>query len=493
MTKKYLLLLLFFFSFNFTAKANFVYDATCIDAYKAILSLKMNEARSLIKKEKQLNPQNGIIVLLENYIDYFSLLASENKNDYNRLKNVKSDRLSVLEGNDKNSPYYLFSQAEIYLQWSFLKAKFGDFVSSSFDAKKAGGLLKENNKKYPGFLPNQKSLALVDIIFGSIPASFRGITRFLGMNGNAQSGVKQLEELRLQLPKTSYSFYNDEVIWFLCITDINVLHNKNNYNKLMGYLSDMESNSLLKVYLQGYVSSKTAHNDETIRFLEASPRSNQYIRLPAISYLLGNAKLNRMDNDTPVFLNRFLDEYTGATLVKDTYLKLAYCYLLKNDTEKYNYYIRLVKSKGNITDEKDKQALAEANDTKPDIDLLKARFYFDGGYYSKALAVLNNKDVNDFKLIRDKTEYYYRIGRVYDKINKNYEATVNYQKAIALGKTTNYYYAANAALLIGNIYEEIKDYKKAENYYNLALSMKNHGYQTSIDNDAKDGLKRIDQ
>ena len=55
------------------------------------------------------------------------------------------------------------------------------------------------------------------------------------------------------------------------------------------------------------------------------------------------------------------------------------------------YYIKLVKSKGYADNEKDKQALREANDEKPDIDLLKARFYFDGGYYDKALAQLKIK------------------------------------------------------------------------------------------------------
>jgi hypothetical protein len=493
MINKYLLVFIFFLFSGFTAKASFVYDATCIDAYKAILSLRMNEARQLINKEKQLNPQNGITVLLENYIDYFSLLASENRNDYNRLKENKSNRLAALENNDKNSPYYLFSQAEICLQWSFLKAKFGDYVSSGSDAKKANGLLKENNEKYPNFLPNQKSIALVNIIFGSIPANFKWIAGFLGMKGNTQLGIKQLEELRTQLPKSNYNFYDDEVIWFLCITDINVLHSKNNYNKLMIYISGMDNKSMLKVYLQGYVSSKTAHNDETIKFLETSPKFTQYINLPAINYMLGVAKLSRMDNDTPVFLTRYVNEYRGTNYIKDAYLKLAYHYLLQNDLEKYEYYLKLVRSKGYAIDGKDKIALREANEAKPDIDLLKARFYFDGGYYNKAMAQLANKDVSSFKLIRDKVEYYYRLGRINDKVNKNYEAVLNYQKAIAIGKETSYYYAANAALLIGNIYEEIKENKKAANYYNQALDMKNHDYQTDIDNDAKAGLKRIGQ
>jgi len=491
MIKKHLLPVIFLLTCTFSAKANFNFDSNCIDAYKAILSLKIDEAKLLIRKEKQQNPQNGIVILLENYADYFGLLASESKTDYERLKDNKSARISALEDNDSNSPFYLFSQAEVYLQWSFLKAKFGDYVSSALDARKAGNLLNENIEKYPNFLPNKKGLALVNVIFGSIPASFKSITRFLGMSGDARWGLKQLEELRIELPKTKYSFYNNEVIFFICTIDINVLHNLNDYPKLISYLSEMESNSLLKAYLQGYVASKTAHNDEAIAFLEAGPKSNEYVKLPAINYLLGCARLNKIDSNPPVALYEYIKEFKGINYIKDAYLKIAYYYLLQNDPEKYAYFIKMVKSRGYAIDEKDKQALSEANDIKPDIGLLKARFYFDGGYYNKALAQLLNKDVNSLKLLRDKTEYYYRLGRGSDKTDKPNDAILNYQRAINFGKTTRYYYSANAALSIGRIFEEKRDYKRAADYYNQAIDMKDHEYKNSIDDDAKAGLKRI--
>ncbi|MEO6851151.1 MAG: tetratricopeptide repeat protein [Mucilaginibacter sp.] len=464
-----------------------------MDAYKAIMSLRINEAKALIQKEKQLNPGNGIIILLENYIDYFRLLASENKADYEKLKDNKSTRISALEDNDKDSPYYLFSQAEVYLQWGLLKAKFGDYLSSALDTKKANSLLTENAQKYPDFLPAKKSQALVNVIFGSIPASFKGITRFLGMSGNAQLGLKQLEALKAELPKTKYDFYNDEVTFFVCNTNIDAFHNYSAYPRLINYLSGMQSNSLLKVFLQGYISLKTAHNDEAIAFLESSPKSGDYVDLPMISYLLGSAKLNRMDSDAPVFLSKYIKDYKGTNYIKDVYIKLAYYYLLQNDLKKYEYYLNLVRTKGYTIDEKDQQALKEANDARPDTDLLLARFYFDGGYYTKAFAQLKNKTSSDFKLLRDKIQLYYRLGRIYDKTGDADEALVNYQKAIDLGKNTSYYFAANAALNMGLIAENRRDIKKAKLFYNQAIGMKAHDYQTSIDNDAKQGLKRIGQ
>ena len=491
MTKKIFLLSIFLVVCKLSAKANFNFDANCVQAYRAILSFKMNAAKALIEKEKQQDPQNGITVLLENYLEYYSLLASESKDDYEKLKDNRSARISALEENDSNSPFYLFSQAQVYLQWSFLKAKFGDYFSSGMDAKRANSLLKDNSKKFPGFIPDQVSLALVNVIFGSIPASFRGITRFLGMTGDAQTGIRQLEALRAELPKTKYSFYNNEVIFYICTIDISVKHAANDYPKLISYLSEMDSNSLLKAYLQGFVASKAGRNDDAIAFLEAAPRSNDYVKVPAINYLLGCARLNRVDNEPPTALFEFIREYRGINYIKDAYLKLAYYYLLQNDQGRYGYYVKMVKTRGYAIDEKDQQALREANDVKPDIDLLKARFYFDGGYYNKALAELQKKDANSLKLLRDKTEYYYRLGRVYDKTDKDAEAVLNYQRAINLGKATRYYYSANAALSIGRIYEDRHDFKRAADFYNQAIAMKDHEYKNSIDDDAKAGLKRM--
>jgi hypothetical protein len=493
MAKKYLLLLFIFLTCTVTARANFSFNANCIDAYKAIYSFRINEAKLLIQKEKEQNPQNGIIILLENYIDYFGLLASESKTDYDRLKDNRSARVSKLGNNEKNSPYYLFSQAEVYMQWGLLKAKFGDYFSSSMDLKKAANLLRDNAQKYPDFLPDQKSIGLINVIFGAIPSNLKSVTRFLGMSGNVQGGIKQLEELRTTLPRTKYSFYKDEVAFFLCNIDIDILRNKNNYTRLASYLADMENNGLLKVYLQGYTALKTAHNDEAIGFLEGAPKSNQYLDVPAIYYLLGNAKLNRLDKDAPVFLNKYIRDYKGRNYIKDAYLKIAYFYLLENDIKKYDSSLQLVRSKGYTLDEKDQQALREANDDRPDTDLLKARFYFDGGYYNKALAEIKNKNANNLELLRDKIELFYRLGRIYEKTDKLNDALVNYQRAINLGKTSRYYYAANAAVRVGNIYEQKRDFNRAANFYNQAINMKDHEYQTGIQNEAKEGLKRINR
>ncbi|MES2874038.1 MAG: tetratricopeptide repeat protein [Bacteroidota bacterium] len=491
MTKKLLLTFLLFLGVILPSQANFDFNNNCIKAYQAIFDLRLSDAKVLIQQEKKQNPNNGITILLDNYIDYFTLLASENKADYDRLKNNKSSRLEALEKQTKNSPYYLFAQAEINLQWGMLKSRFQDYMSSGLDIKRADNLLSENAVKYPSFLPNKKSSGLIDVIFGSIPSNLKGIFSTLGIKGNANTGIRTLESLASTLSRSPYSFYKDEVVFFLCYIETDLVHNKANYSKIMGLTSTMDDSSLLKIYLQGYVSARSAQNDRAIDYLLKRPKGNDYINFPVLNYHLGNAKLNRMDNDANVYLINYLKEYKGINYIKDAYLKLAYYFYLRGDNGKYNTFLKMVKTQGSLYDEKDKQALKEANDIAPNMDLLKARLYFDGGYYSKALAQLADKDAGDFKLKRDQIEFYYRLGRIYDESGRDTDAIVNYQKAINAGKLTSYYYAANGALSIGSIYEKRNDRAKASSYYKQAIAMKNHEYENSIETKAKDGLRRM--
>jgi tetratricopeptide (TPR) repeat protein len=256
-------------------------------------------------------------------------------------------------------------------------------------------------------------------------------------------------------------------------------------------MNEVGDKSLLKKYLQGYIAFKTGHSTDAIAFLSAAPQTAEYVALPSINYWLGNAKLCRMDNDTDDHLLKFIRDNRSPNFIKDAYLKLAYFELMRGNESGYNNYLKLVKQKGNVNNEKDKQALKEANDAMPDTELLRSRFYFDGGYYSNALTLLKKKNVNDLKLLRDKIELYYRLGRTYDKMNNATEALVNYQKAITIGRNASYYYAANSALLSGLIYEQKHDVKKAAEYFKTALKMENHEYQNSIDTQAEEGLKRI--
>ena len=58
-------------------------------------------------------------------------------------------------------------------------------------------------------------------------------------------------------------------------------------------------------------------------------------------------------------------------------------------------------------------------------------------------------------------------------------------------RNLKYYFAANAALQMGKVYERKKNTAKAKEAFNTAISMKNHEFENSIESQAKAGLKRL--
>ncbi len=139
----------------------------------------------------------------------------------------------------------------------------------------------------------------------------------------------------------------------------------------------------------------------------------------------------------------------------------------------------------------DKQAYKDAKSGNwPNKELLKARLLNDGGYYQKALALLHGKSSADFQKTEEKLEFYYRLARIYDDLNKDEEAIKMYLTAIDIGENRTEYFASRAALQIGNIYEKKGSKAIAISYYQKCINMASHEYKDSIDQKAKAGIAR---
>lgn len=472
--------------------ANFDFNNNCINAYRSVFELKLGNARAYISTEKKQHPNNAIIPLLENYVDYFTILTSESKADFDRLKGNKSKRLDQISDDDKNSPYYLYAQAEINLQWALIRGRFGEYFNAAMEVKRANSLLQDNNKKFPNFHLNLKGLGLINAVLGNLPdGALKTALSTFGIKGNLQSGLNMFEKLADNLPKSSYEPFYQEVVFYYAYVLTDVAHSPQAYAKTMRYTERIADTSLLKSYLQSYVCIKNGHSEEAISILAKRPEGGVYQPFPYLDYLEGIAHLNKLDLNAATYFNRFLQATKGVNFVKDAYLHLGWIALLKGDKASYASYAAKAVKNGYSYMEKDKQAKAEAAASTPNIDLLKARLLFDGGYLSKALQIIGDKRVTDYTNDKDKTELNYRLGRIYDDLGKDDQALEAYQETINEGRSLKYYFAANAAVQMGKIYEKRKDITKAKEAFNTAIGMKNHEFESSIENQARAGLKRL--
>ncbi len=487
------IILLFFILLSTSSlKAEFVFNDNCIKAYQSIISLRLQEGQNILNTEKRANPKNSIPILLENYIDFFKVLTSETNESFEKFKTAKSTRIDLIEDDTQhNSPWYLYSIAELNLQSCINRFKYQEFVTGAYELQKAYKLLEENKKKFPNFLPNQKSFALLYGLVGLVPEQYKWALSTIGLKGNVQEGIEMLEELKQKIPNSSYSYFSAECIYFLSFIQMTVENNPNIYETVIKNTANIPNTSLLKTYICSIVALRSGKGDEAIELLLNRPKSSAYINFYHLDYLLANAKLCRFDNDAVNYFEYYLKNYTGNFNIKDSYLKIAWYYLLKGSIDKYNAYTSLCKVRGQAISERDKVAQMLASETHaPEINLLRARLLFDGGYYKKALDAITDKKLENIPLTVDKAEYLCRMGLIQRKLNNEEQAIIFFTACIAKGSELKYQYAASSAFNLGNIYEKRKQYSKAAHYYSLCTKMKNEEYKNGFESKAKAGLRR---
>jgi tetratricopeptide (TPR) repeat protein len=206
---------------------------------------------------------------------------------------------------------------------------------------------------------------------------------------------------------------------------------------------------------------------------------------------LSYASLYHLEPDTEIYFKRFLKNFKGNYYVKDAWLKLSYWYLLQGNKSEYERCRKMVLSAGRQDAEADKRAFKEVQSgITPNLLLLKARLLSDGGFHREALNVLAGKSTNDFNSAIEKLEFTYRLGRIYDDMGQDEKALQAYGAAYTLGRTSGEYYAARAALQMGLIYENKKQFDAAIHEYNRSIALEGHDYENSLELKAKAGLER---
>ena len=494
---RYLFVIVSIVYFNpLQSQYNYDFNSTCREAYSSIISLKFDEGRHLLEKEKQSNPNNNIPYLLENYIYFLTVFIGEEESVFEELEKKKDDIVTRLKDGDETSPYYRYCLAQVYLQWAVARTKFKEYVPATFEINKAYRLLVKNTEEFPGFIPNNINMGLLHTMIGTIPDNYDWAKRVVGIEGTIDQGVNEiLKVLNVSLTNEEYGHYKAECLFYLSFIQINLMTRD---DKTFEYLNAIESDSNnlknpMAVYALSRIYMTSSMNDKAIELLTHRPRGKEYYPFHYLDYLAGLAKLHRLDKDADDYFIRYLKNFNGVNYIKDANQKIAWHYFAHGYSKKYSEYMAKVLEAGSTVVDADKQAERAAEKGEiPNYHLLRARLLFDGGYYPEALTELTSSTKNYLENKRDSLEFYYRIGRIYDEWGKEDACISFYEKTIQEGSESEYYFAANSALKLGNIYEDRGDYKKAEYFYERAQSMKNKEYQNSISQKAKAGINRIE-
>lgn len=497
MIRSTLLALLLSLSISLMADYTYDFNENCRNAYASIISLKFKEGEKIIQIEKAKNPQNNIPYLLDNYIYFLTIFISEEESTFKNFEDKKDDILERLKEGDKNSPYYRYSLAQVYLQWAVVRTKFKEYVTATMEINKAYRQLEKNKEEFPNFLPNNINLGLLHTMIGTIPDNYNWAKKMVGIDGTIDQGVSEiLEVLNASFKQEEFRHHKAECVFYLSFIQMNLMSNK---DKTLEYLKMIENDesslqSPMAIYAIARIYMNNGMNDKAIELLLNRPTGEEYFPFYYLDYITGLAKLRRLDEDASKYFYKYVINFRGINYIKDAYQKIAWHNFIHGENDLYQTNMNKVEKYGNTIVDADKQAEREAEmGILPNYHLLRGRLLFDGGYYDTAIAELTMNDSPNFLTnTKDTLEYTYRVGRIYHEWGKSSEAIKHYKETIRLGSESEYYYAANAALKLGNIYETENDFNNAEIYYEAAQNMENEEYKNSISQKAKAGLNRIE-
>ena len=491
---KYFAFIIFFLA-TLTVKAEKVYEfnSTCQQAYQEILKLKLGNGIALIEKAKQQNPDNLIPYYLDNYIDLISLFFNEDADEYAIKKPKIEERIKLLEQGPQSSPFHRYCLSMVYVQKAFIEIKFAENWRASWDVRKAFVLIKENKRLFQTFTPNDLLYGGLQTIISTIPSGYSFFANLIGLNGSMADGMTLLKNFAFSSDPYAKLFSNESAFIYCYVS----YHIGNKKAEAFKFIQDKKLD-VVNNYLLCYMAANLAVVDKRLdvakTIIQNKNKSSEYYSLPIWDYELGFIKLDHLElQEAAGYLENYLARFKGNFYVKDTYLKLSWCYYLQGNMKAAEAARQNILKKGTTDTDADKQALKDAKSgVWPNMILLKARLLSDGGYFQEALAMLNNKNINSFAQEEEKLECQYRLGRIYDDLNKNELAIDYYNAAINLGLTRKEYYAARAALQIGEIYEREGKKKLAIPYFEKCISLKDHEYKNSLDQKAKAGLQRCE-
>lgn len=479
-----------FLTVHLCAKPYIEYNALARKAYEAAISLRIDEARNVVEEMKNKEPENLARLHIENYIDFFVLFVSEEEKAFQKAEINKAERIKKLNASGIENEYRRFIHAEILLQWALIRLKFDQKLKAGSEIFEAYKLLEENLKLYPSFQESKKSLSIIHALAESLPSWVRKV---VGVRGSIKLGEQEIRSLYEKTKNPDY-MYGKEVIAINAYIWYYQSNKKKEAIRLIEQSALDHRQNPMAAFLKASFYLKNGDNESCLRILEESPKGPQYMPFYYLDYMKGRSLLYKLDPTAPIYIGRYLQYFKGRHYIKEAYQKLAWTKIVfGNDLASYKREMSNCTKYGQSLVDEDLQAQKEAQENKiPDATLLKSRLLYDGGYYGRAQnTLITNGFSFNGKGGENELEYTYRLGRTLQALKSYRDAILYLSKTIKLGGSNTKYYACNAALQLGLIYEEVKDYAQAKKYYSQCLKFSPSEYQTSLHQKAKSGLQRL--
>ncbi len=460
-------------------------------AYDSLLALKLARGRELIDLERQTNPNNHLVEYLEDYADFITLLITENRSEYKVLERREAARLKILESEPTNTPWQRFARSEVLLHWALLRIKFDkSAMSAFFSIRTSYKLLQANVKAYPEFIPNGKTLGMMQVIIGTTPSGYKWLLGLLGFSATVPQGMGNL-----LLASSVSSPQSLEANLFRANCFTYVLKQPAVGTAILDSLYQSKPQHLVLGFFLSAALMKDGQSDSAFSILKALPKSYPYMPMFLISYQMGNILMYQGRFGEAIrYYHHFLTYYQGESNIADSWYKMYLAATLLGQKERANNYRSKCLSVDELVTEADKNAHSQLKKQQVlEPSLMTARLYNDGGYHQQALNYLKPIGLDAYTTPEYKAEYQYRLGRIYTGLRQEDSAAYYYGQSLDLSGQSSFPFTAKAALELGYYYSKKQDWVRAKQYLERAINVPSHAYSEGIERNAKAALAEVEK
>lgn len=461
------------------------FDAELQKAHALILNLQTDQGLQMVAANTRSNELHRLY--LSSLGETIDVLISEDQGKFDVIESRFKLRIKKLESMARSGET-LFLLAELHLQRGFNFLNLGKEMEAVFAIRKAHQLAQACLREFPDFIPVLKTNGVIQVMIGSVPDKYHFFMSLLGMRGSVSTGQQQLQTLR----ESGSSLSVEASILYFTIKGLINQQHAEAAKGLTNMLSNEPSNRLL-LFLAVNMMVKNTQSEEALQLIRHLDEHSQGLPIHYMEYLRGEILLQKADYPASIAaFQKFIASYKSQNFKKDSYFKIALCHHLLGNAAEARRFFEKAKTTGREVAEPDRYAARQLDDgVFPNAKLLKVRFATDGGYFAQARAVLQSIQPTDLHSGKEIAEYIYRQARLAHKTNDLIAAKLFYEQAIHLNGQNPWYFGANAALNLGYLAQEQKDYIQARRYFELALSFKKHEYKNSIDGKARSALEQL--
>lgn len=489
MLKKYFILFLLVFVFG-SLKAEYTITANCSKAWEALLNLNTVTAKNLINKEIRENPDNYYAYYLAQTCDAFDLKINGSEEKYEQFVNDFEKRREIMDEHDTDSPYYLYCESEMLLQMAVFNVLNNDKLAGVKKGYRSYKKLYENIKLFPDFIFNNKLDGFFNVALSNLPPFVKFAASTFGVSGTSEKGFELLYEYFDEV-KNDPGVNAEAALYMLLSYKLNK-EPKNAFNFISQQDSSITERRIIK-YFYANTAYRSGFNDIAYNSLSKFNPEKMEMDFISYDYMMGKIMLRMLDPRSSSHFDRYLKSSSEDNYKKEITYKLALSYLIRGDQNKFNFYKNLAQEQDNEITERDRETGYDCElKYTPDIVLTKSKLLLEGGYFSLFSETISKFTLTQNTPVPYELEYMLLNAR-YSLREANYvEAVTALKKVIEKGKNEDYYFASEAALLLGTYYQEKNNLTEAKKYIDLCLDLYESEYYEYIEEMAKRVLKKIE-